>query len=610
MMQTESGMTGRGFDWLKMELFEQAPLNIAVIDRSYQVVETNRNFATLFGDARGKKCFEIYKKCDQPCANCEAFRTFEDGKVRVNEETGVDRDGRVAHYMVHVAPVYDHEGNIPFVLEMSTDITETTRLKHEYQTLFEQVPCYVTVLNEDLRIVRANERFRKKFGGTSGQHCFQMFKRRKTECESCPTRQTFADGKTHTSEQVGISKEGELTHYIVTTAPASRGENGFTHVIEMAVDVTDLRRTEEQLVRADALREALVEHSHDGIIGSGPDGRTLLVNPAAREILGLAAEDVLGQPLPEHLLPAAFRDVIRAGGGETVLPETIISRDDGEEIPVGFSGHVLKRGEEFLGTAAFLKDLRELKQVEREKIDAERLAAVGQTVAGLAHGIKNILTGLEGGMYFLKSGLKGGKEERLDEGWGMLSRNMEKISVLVRNLLSFSKGRELSVEETDPARFVDEMVELYREAAGREGVVVTGEKAEGVAPAPFDREGIHTCLANLVSNAIDACQMSGRFPCEVAIRLEGDDEKIVFTVRDEGCGMDQEVRRLAFTNFFTTKGSGGTGLGLLLTRKIVQEHGGRITLETTPGEGSVFRLIFPRNRLPVPEAETTENPEE
>ena len=99
----------------------------------------------------------------------------------------------------------------------------------------------------------------------------------------------------------------------------------------------------------------------------------------------------------------------------------------------------------------------------------------------------------------------------------------------------------------------------------------------------------------LVKNAYDADAT------EVKVTLDLEREKPRIVVTDNGCGMDQEVRRLAFTTFFTTKGSGGTGLGLLLTRKIVQEHGGRIALETTPGEGSVFRLIFPRDRLPKPE---------
>jgi signal transduction histidine kinase len=144
------------------------------------------------------------------------------------------------------------------------------------------------------------------------------------------------------------------------------------------------------------------------------------------------------------------------------------------------------------------------------------------------------------------------------------------------------------------------MVSLYGEAAAREGVIVTAEAGPPVAPAALDAEGIHSCLANLVSNAIDACQMSGRKPCRVSIRVGDEGGDLVFEVEDEGCGMDQEVRKLAFTNFFTTKGSGGTGLGLLLARKITQEHGGRIEFDTTPGRGSVFRLVLPRDRLPEP----------
>jgi signal transduction histidine kinase len=182
----------------------------------------------------------------------------------------------------------------------------------------------------------------------------------------------------------------------------------------------------------------------------------------------------------------------------------------------------------------------------------------------------------------------------------MLSRNMEKISALVRNLLNFSKGREPQVTEVDPAALVAEVVDLYHEAAAREGVLVQVEPNEPPRPATLDREGIHECLTNLVSNAVDACQMSGHDPCRVCVRVRDEGNDLVFEVEDEGCGMDQEVRTLAFTNFFTTKGSGGTGLGLLLTKKIVQEHGGRISFETSAGAGSVFRLVFPRDRLPAP----------
>jgi PAS domain S-box-containing protein len=587
--------------WLERELFENAPLNISVIDRNYKIVKANRNFVSLFGEARGRKCYEVHMRRDQICESCSVAKTFVDGKVRVNEEVGVDVSGRTAHYLVHVAPIRDDRGNVDYVIEMSTDITETKRLKLEYQTLFEQVPCYVTVLNRDLRVVRANRRFREKFGEVSGEHCFEVFKRQQCACSVCPAQQTFEDGKIHTSEQVGVAKDGEITHYIVTTAPASRGDAGFSHVIEMAVDVTALRSTEERLRRANALREALVEHSTDAVVGTGPRGNVLLFNPAAEKLFGREAEDLLRKALPKGFLPEEVDEIARREHGNCVLDSATVENSAGEAIPVRVLGHALERDGEYLGTAAFVQDLRRMRQLEREKIDAERLAAVGQTVAGLAHGIKNILTGLEGGMYFLKSGLKGGKQERLDEGWGMLTRNMEKISGLARNLLSFSKGSVPQVAMNQPAQLVEDMVELYRDAAAAEGITVEAEVGDPPAPATYDADAIHICLANLVSNAVDACKMSGSAPCRVTVRTRDEENALIFEVEDEGCGMDQEVRKLAFTNFFSTKGSGGTGLGLLQTRKIAQEHGGRVEFDSEPGKGSVFRLIFPRDRLPKPE---------
>jgi signal transduction histidine kinase len=142
-------------------------------------------------------------------------------------------------------------------------------------------------------------------------------------------------------------------------------------------------------------------------------------------------------------------------------------------------------------------------------------------------------------------------------------------------------------------------VDLFVEAARADGIEVRAELGP-VQPAPLDPEAIHDCLTNLVSNALDACQLSEREESHVVVRCRDEGDELVFEVADDGCGMDREVQKLAFTNFFTTKGSGGTGIGLLLTRKITQEHGGRIAFESTAGEGTTFRLSFPRDRLPEP----------
>jgi signal transduction histidine kinase len=148
------------------------------------------------------------------------------------------------------------------------------------------------------------------------------------------------------------------------------------------------------------------------------------------------------------------------------------------------------------------------------------------------------------------------------------------------------------------------VVDLFKDKAEMAGIRLRFDPQPEVPPAFMDEEGIHTCLVNLVSNALDACETSDRPDPEVTLRTRDEGGALVLEVADTGTGIDYEIRKKVFTTFFSTKGSGkGTGLGLLTTRKIVQQHGGRVSFESTAGAGSVFRLEFPHDRLPRPEAE-------
>ncbi|MFW5951032.1 MAG: two-component system sensor histidine kinase NtrB [Gemmatimonadota bacterium] len=256
-------------------------------------------------------------------------------------------------------------------------------------------------------------------------------------------------------------------------------------------------------------------------------------------------------------------------------------------------------------------DITAVKKLEQEKREAERLAAVGETVAGIAHGIKNVLMGLEGGMYAVNTGIEKGDDERIARGWATLEENVRRISEFVKEFLDFAKGRETTVRLTDPDAPARAVADLYREKAAQGGVrLETDLHAE--KPAALDEDGIHTCLANLVSNAIDACLVADRREREFVVTLSSRDENgsVVYEVADNGRGMDYEISRKVFSKFFTTKGSDrGTGLGLLTTKRIVHQHGGQITFTTKEGEGSVFRIALPRDQLPAPQPEPAAEPE-
>ena len=586
---------------MRGRLIDEIPSGVMVIDGSLNVVDHNRSFRNCFGEARGQTCYSMTKNRDEPCDDCHALAVFRDGRPRTIEQTGVDVQGREVHYLVNLTPIPDGADEPEFVAAITTDLTAAKQLQSEYQALFEKVPCFVALINRDHRVVKGNELFRRTFGEPTGDQCYRLFKRRAKPCRDCPVDRTFEDGESHMSQHMGMNREGKPVPYLVFTTPLSRGGEEVSHVMEMALDLTEHRDLEQRLSQANVLRHALVENSLDSIVVFDDRQRIQLVNQAAEALLGRTRDQLVGRRIPRKVVPKQLHDVLSGKKPQAVLIETAVTNEAGDRIPVRLAGFALRPGGRFAGAALIAQDLREIKQLEHEKLEAERLAAVGQTVAGLAHGIKNILTGLEGGMYVTSSGLKKGDQARVRQGWEMLERNMGRISDLTRNLLAFSRGEVIDCREIRPSEVALEVVELFREGAAQHGVELVAEVDE-VAPAWMDPEALHSCLANLVSNAIDACQISGERGLTVRLRLREQGSDLLFEVIDTGCGMDYEIKQKVFTSFFTTKGRGGTGLGLLLTRKIAQQHGGTVNLISEPGKGTTFELRFPRHRLPKPNA--------
>ena len=345
--------------------------------------------------------------------------------------------------------------------------------------LFDTVPMAISVIGRDYRILKANRRFEESFGSWQDRPCYKVYKGRPRPCLRCAALETFVDGKLRSREEQGIAGDGSEIDYLVHMVPVVRPNGDIPYVIEMSTDITAV------------------------------------------------------------------------------------------------------------------------KVMEKEKREAERMAAVGETVSGVAHGVKNILMGLEGGMYAVNTGIQLGDDDRIAKGWSTMEENVNRISEFVKEFLDFAKGRATVVTLLDPNAPARQVVDLFQERAAQAGIRLEADFQEDLVSFPLDGDGIHTCLANLVSNAIDACtfaESDREFVVILSSREE--DGTLIYEVADNGQGMDYEISRKVFSKFFTTKGSDrGTGLGLLTTRRIVHQHGGRISFTSREGEGSVFRIELPRQAL-------------
>ncbi len=230
----------------------------------------------------------------------------------------------------------------------------------------------------------------------------------------------------------------------------------------------------------------------------------------------------------------------------------------------------------------------------------KQLILLGQTVAGMAHSIKNIMMGLDGGIYVVNKGLEDKKPDEVKEGWEMVLLNFDKISHIVKDILYCSKERDPNLQSIKPNEIVRQVCQLFKAVAASYAIAIRLDLDDNVKTAVMDPEGLHTVLSNLVTNAMDACKMDlwkDKHLVEIRTRI-GDSGATIIEVADNGIGIDKDLNGHVFEDFFTSKGDKGTGLGLMVTQKIMREHGGSITFRSRPSEGTTFVATFPRRELP------------
>lgn len=228
-------------------------------------------------------------------------------------------------------------------------------------------------------------------------------------------------------------------------------------------------------------------------------------------------------------------------------------------------------------------------------VKAERLAAVGQTIAILSHHIKNILQGVRGGSYLIDMGLKEHNEDIVRKGWGIVEKNQQKIYNLVMDMLSYGKERQPALRKADLNETVGEVCELMQGRANEAKVQLEHRFDQSIPPVMFDSEGIHRAVLNILTNALDAVEGNEETAGRVLVQTGYDPatRTVFVSIADNGPGIPADQLASIFNLFESTKGARGTGIGLPVSQKIIREHGGEIVVESEPGSGSTFTLEWP-----------------
>ena len=273
----------------------------------------------------------------------------------------------------------------------------------------------------------------------------------------------------------------------------------------------------------------------------------------------------------------------------------------------------LRRAEERIVLRRQLRAYTErLEQLVLEKAELkDHLSSLGMMIGSISHGIKGLLTSLDGGLYLVESGFASKREDSVEEGWGIVKRSVESIRKLMLDILFYTKKRDFTFAEASATDFAEEVARSMKaklaERAKLTGCEIEFEVrlGEDLGEFAIDHDYLRAALANILENAIDACEQgadtdtsAGKSVDGGAARIEfeasADADHVCFRVRDTGAGMDEETVAKLFTVFFSTKGRGGTGLGLFVANQVVAQHGGEIQVNSKPGRGTTFRICVPR----------------
>ncbi|SLM30497.1 Multi-sensor signal transduction histidine kinase [Desulfamplus magnetovallimortis] len=281
-----------------------------------------------------------------------------------------------------------------------------------------------------------------------------------------------------------------------------------------------------------------------------------------------------------------------------------------EEIVTSISG---KQYNVLTQTAPIIDDNGEITQVMEMSTNItqirqlqDHLSSLGLMLGSMSHGVKGMLTALDGGIYQMESGMKKNDPERTEKAFELIKQMADRIKKMVLEILYYAKSRELQYESVGSVEMFNTVISTITNLAANNNVAIKTQIPQNLGEIEIDPNWVQSALVNLAENAVDACRYDNdkdkdSHQVEFSMWEEKDaaGEKICISICDNGMGMDQETREKMFTLFFTSKGSQGTGLGLFIANRVIKQHGGSISVKSSPGKGTCFELWLPRKRSDV-----------
>jgi len=475
--------------------------------------------------------------------------------------------------------------------------------REEFRNLFDNVPCFVSVVDRNYRVVRHNNAYERHFGSPMGKQCWQINKGRLEKCEICPVERTFRDGSSQVSEESGMSKDGKPIHYIVYTSPVRDKDGNIIAAMEMMIDITRRKELESKL--------AASEHRYHAIFDSIPsavfvlDQETLEIincNESSKDIYGWNADELRGKSFLDLFRPEEadeWNHIVRAK--REIEQCTHITREGRSIFVIMRISPVCFEGRDTLIVTC--SDVTKKLEAEQQLIQASKMTTLGEMSTGVAHELNQPLTILKAISNLLsrkvtmKKALEPDIMEEMAEG---ISTHVDRASKIIEHMREFGRKSDMRTMPVQINEVLQRGFEFFSKQLSVHNIEVIWELDENLPMIMADSNRLEQVVINLLLNARDAIEdrwHGDNLHADKRIQIKSfcSGESVIFRVCDTGAGIPESIRERLFEPFFTTKEVGkGTGLGLSISYGIVGDYGGDIKAVAWEGEGACFEISFPR----------------
>jgi histidine kinase len=475
--------------------------------------------------------------------------------------------------------------------------------RDEYQTLFEEAPCFITVQDKNYRLLRYNHEFAQMFDTRIGDFCYRAYKGRDEKCSDCPVEKTFRDGKPHYGEETGVSKDGSPAYWIFSTSPIFGEDGEVVAAMEMSLDITHRRMLEKELERS--------EKKYHGIFNNIPnpvfvlDKNTLEIidcNDSVKAVYGYDTTEINGRSFLD-----LFRQDERDRHAANLNTSSVINQvrnltKNGKQIFVNIriSPSEFSDQEVLLVTTS---DITKRLETEQQLIQASKMATLGEMATGVAHELNQPLSVIKTGSSFCMKKITNNEPIRADILFTMLEKidsNVDRATKIINHMREFARKSDLKLVRVDANEVLEHAFEIFSQQLKVRGIDVDWHKDTDLPMILADAGRLEQVFINLLINARDAIEE--RWESEkpksqekkITLSSKKVDKEVVIEICDTGIGIPKEIRDKIFEPFYTTKEVGkGTGLGLSISYGIVKDCRGSIQVVSNQQGGACFIIRFP-----------------